>query len=164
MKPSAGLGHGGRGGSRVGRGAALALTAALLLAAVAGSAAAYEIDYAGFDAVVTDVQGVVTEITDLAFWDGANVLTARRGEAIVEIPLRKVGSIELGAYVADKGIYPCTVVTRAAPGKPSRIVGCQIERIEAQRILGGDSDLGAYRIRLQQIRRLVLKGLSHAEP
>jgi hypothetical protein len=137
---------------------------AVVVGASGGPAAAYEIDYATYDAVVTDVQGVVTEVTDLGFWAGANILTARRGEAVVEIPLRKVQVIEMGAYHAEKGVYACTVTTRAGAGKPAKSIPCQVERMEGQRTLGGDSDLGAFRIRLQQIRRLELLGLSHASP
>jgi hypothetical protein len=141
-----------------------ALAVGVALLATSGSTLAYEIDYATFDAVVTDVQGVVTEVTDLGFWAGANVVTARRGEATIEIPLRKVQAIDMGAYVAERGHYVCTVTTRSAPGKPAKTVACQVERMEGQRILGGESDLGAFRIRLQQIRRLELRGLSHTAP
>jgi hypothetical protein len=137
---------------------------ALVLGASGGTASAYEIDYATYDAVVTDIQGVVTEVSDLGFWAGANILTARRGEAVVEIPLRKVHVIEMGPYHAEKGVYSCTITTRAGQGRPAKSIPCQIERMEGQRTLGGDSDLGAFRIRLQQIRRLELVGFSHSQP
>jgi hypothetical protein len=132
------------------------VVALTLLLATAGSSSAYEIDYATYDARVTDLKGVVTEVTDFGFWAGANVLTARRGDGTVDIPFRKIQSIEIGAYLPEKGLYPLTVTA-----KSGKAIECQLERIEGQRLLGGESEIGAYRIRLGNVRRLELLRLSH---
>jgi hypothetical protein len=39
----------------------------------------------------------------------------------------------------------------------------RVERIDAQRYLGGTTDIGRYKIRLAQVRRIEFSGLSRAE-
>jgi hypothetical protein len=47
--------------------------------------------------------------------------------------------------------------------KSGKTISCQLERIEGSRILGGESDVGAFRIRLGLIRRLDLLKLTATE-
>lgn len=129
----------------------------LLGATTAGAESLQDIDYADYDVRVTDSKGIATEVSHFGFWSGPNVLEAQRGDALVEIPFRRIQSIELGAYAADKGVSPCVVVTRA--GKRYELT---VDRTQGQRLLGGDAEFGSYRIRLMQIARLELKGLTSA--
>jgi hypothetical protein len=121
----------------------------------AAPSAAYEIDYAQYDVVVTDTQGVVTEGTDFGFWTGPNVITTHRGDSIVEVPFRKIRRLEMGAYTAEKGVWSCTITA-----KTGAVITCQVERMEGSRILAGESAIGSFRLRLDQIRRLDLVRLS----
>ena len=118
----------------------------------------YEIDYATYDVRVTDSKAVVTDAKDFGFLSGPNILEALRGDAIVEIPFRRISTIEVGAYVPEKGISPCVVTTHQ--GKRYDLT---LDRNQGQRFLGGDAEFGNYRIRLMQIGKLELKGLSHAD-
>ena len=128
------------------------------LAPVAVGAPIYEIDYATYDVTVTDSKGVVTEATDFGFYTGPNILTARRGDGYVEIPFRKIRLLEVGKYIPSKGFYPSTVTSRRG-----KVFQVQIERVHAQRYLGGNTDVGTIRIRLGQLQRLELTRLSNTE-
>ena len=136
---------------------ALLIGLAILAPGVAG-ASIYEIDYAKYDVDLTDQKGVKSEATDFGFYTGPNILSARRGDAYVEIPFRKIRRIEIGTYIPSKGHYPCTVTSRK--GKTFQV---QIERVEGQRYLGGNTEVGTIRIRLGQIQRLDLLRLSRTE-
>ena len=137
---------------------ALLLAAVLLLSPAAEGGPIYEIDYAKWDVRVTDKKGVLTEAEDFGFYTGPNILNARRGDGHVEIPFRKIRSVELGKYIPSRGYYPCTVTSRR--GKSFQV---QVERVEGQRYLGGDSEVGSFRVRLGQIQRLDLLRLSHSD-
>ena len=140
---------------------ATGLLAALILV-LAGSADAgriYEIDYAGYDVSMTDSKGVETELSEFGFWTGPNILVARRGDAKVRIPFRRIRSLEIGKYLPVKGHSPATVVTKA--GKTYKL---QIERFEGQRYLSGKGEFGSLRIQLMLISKLKLKRLSHTDP
>jgi len=130
----------------------------VVLPTAAVGAPIYEVDYAKYDATVTDTKGIATEVTDFGYYTGPNILTARRGDAYVEIPFRKIRTLELGAYIPSKGFYPGTVTSRRG-----KVIQIQVERVEAQRYLGGNTDVGTLRIRLGQIQRLDLKRLSNTE-
>jgi hypothetical protein len=119
----------------------------------------HEIDYATYDATLTDSKGVKTDVTDLGFWTGPNILVAYRGDARVRIPFRRLRSLEIGKYDPVKGFSPATVTTRS--GKSYKL---QIERFDAQRYLSAKSEFGSLRIRLMRVTRLELKRLSHTEP
>ena len=137
----------------------IVLLALVALAATGADAGAvYEIDYATYDVKVTDTKSVVTEAREFGFFTGPNILMARRGDAWVDIPFRKIRSIEVGTYIPSKGHYPATVTSRRG-----KVLHVQIERVEGQRYLGGDTDVGSYRIRLGQIQRLDLIRLSRTE-
>ena len=132
-----------------------------MLCLVGGSASAeplYEIDYATYDVRITDSKAVVTDAKDFGFFSGPNILEAMRGDAVVEIPFRRISTIEIGSYAPEKGTSPCTVTTNA--GKRFDLT---LDRTQGQRFLGGNAEFGNYRIRLMQIAKLELKGLSHAE-
>lgn len=129
-----------------------------LVGARAVGAGIEEIDYATYDARVTDKKGVVTEVTDLGYATGANILLAYRGEAEVEIPYRLVRSIEIGEYVAEQRRAPVTVVLRTG-----RSVSLEIDAVEEGRLLRGKAEFGDYRIRTGKIRRLELLALSHTD-
>lgn len=111
-------------------------------------------NYVKLDATVTDTKGVSTDVTKFGFKFGANVLSCTRGDAQMEIPFRNVRSIDIGAYIPERGSSPATVTMRSG----SRI-DVQISRHEGTRYLGGATEFGSYRIRLEQIRRLVLRPL-----
>jgi hypothetical protein len=139
--------------------AILGLAAVLCLAAATASAGTiHEIDYAGYDATMTDTKGITTEVTDFAFWTGPNILVARRGDAKVEIPFRKIRSLSISKYIPAKGHSPATVVT--TKGKSYKL---QIERFEGRRYMGAKTDFGSLRIQLMQISKLSLKRLSHTD-
>ena len=127
-------------------------------APMAGAGAIYEIDYATYDVKVTDTKGVVTDAREFGFFTGPNILMAKRGDAWVDIPFRKIKAIEVGTYIPSKGHYPATVTSRRG-----KILQVQIPRVEGQRYMGGDTDVGSYRIRLGQIQRLDLIRLSRTE-
>jgi len=138
----------------------LGLTAAMcLLLTTAASAQTYEIDYASYDVTLTDTQGVKTELTDFGFWTGPNILVALRGDSKVQIPFRRIRSLEIKSYIPVKGYSPATVTTKQ--GKTYQL---QIERFEGQRYLGGKSEFGSLRIQLMRISKLDLKRLSHTTP
>lgn len=118
----------------------------------------YEIDYATWDVQVTDHDGVATDSTEFGFFNGPNILNAKRGKGFVEIPFRKIRSVDIGKYIPSKGYHPATVTSRR--GKSIEV---QIERHEAERFLGGDTDVGTFRIRLGQIKRLQLVRLSQSD-
>ncbi|MBL9089424.1 MAG: hypothetical protein JNM10_19960 [Planctomycetia bacterium] len=117
-----------------------------------------EIDYATYDAKITDKKGVTTEVSDLGYATGANILLAYRGEAEVEIPFRLIRSIEIGEYVAEQRRAPVTVVLRSG-----KSVSLEIDSIEEGRLLKGKAEFGEYRIRTGKIRRLELLNLSHTD-
>ncbi|MHC5012647.1 MAG: hypothetical protein ACYTG6_17165 [Planctomycetota bacterium] len=137
---------------------ALTTLGLLLLAPAALGGPIYEIDYASYDVRVMDTKGISTEARDFGFYTGPNILNARRGDAYVEIPFRKIRTIEVGTYIPSKGFYPCTVVSRT--GRTFRV---EIERIEGQRFMGGNTAVGSIRIRLGQVQRLEFIRLSRTE-
>ena len=122
------------------------------------SAGIEEIDYATYDAKVTDKKGVTTDVTDLGYATGANILLAYRGEAEVEIPFRLIRTIDIGDYVAEQRRAPVTVVLRSG-----RSVALEIDNIEEGRLLKGKAEFGEFRIRTGRIRRLELVALSHTD-
>lgn len=134
------------------------LLSLVVLPTVAIGAPIYEVDYAKYDATVTDTKGISTEVTDFGYYTGPNILMARRGDAYVEIPFRKIRTLELGDYIPSKGYYPGTVTSRRG-----KVIQVYVERVEGQRYLGGNTDVGTLRIRLGQIHRLDLKRLSNTE-
>ena len=138
----------------------LGLVAAVCLLATSASAGPiYEIDYAGYDVVLTDSKKIKTEVSEFGFWTGPNILIAKRGDAKVEIPFRKIKTLEISKYIPVKGYSPATVTTKR--GKTYKL---HIERFEGQRYMGGKTDFGSLRLRLMQISKLELKKLSHTEP
>jgi len=130
----------------------------VVLAPSATGAPIYEIDYAPYDVKVTDTKNVLTDATDFGFYTGPNILMARRGDGYVEIPFRKIRLIEIGKYIPSKGYYPGTVTSRRG-----KVFQVQIERVQGQRYMGGNTDVGTLRIRLGQIQRLELVRLSNTE-
>ena len=136
----------------------LLLIGLIVLAAGAAEARTYEIDYATYDVKLTDQKNVTSDVKEFGFYTGANVLNAKRGDAFVEIPFRKIRRIELGKYIPSKGYYPATVTSRR-----NKTFQVQIERIEGRRFLGGLTEFGRMRIRLGQIQRLDLLRLSRTE-
>ena len=129
------------------------------LLTVAGADPIYKIDYADYDVKVTDQKDVVTNSTDFGFWTGPNILYAKRGTSKVDIPFRRIRTLEIGKYDAVKGHSPATVTTKK--GKSYKI---QIERFEGRRYIGGNTDFGTFRIKLMDIKKLELLKLSHTEP
>ena len=136
----------------------LLLAGLLLLAPASAVGRTYEIDYATWDVKVTDSKGVVTEATEFGFYTGANVLMAKRGDGYIEIPFRKLRSIEIGTYIPSKGYYPSSVTSRKG-----KVIKVEVERVEAHRFLGGDTEVGTYRIRLGQMKKLELLRLSQSD-
>jgi hypothetical protein len=135
------------------RAVALALLATGLVAAASSRASAFggEEDYLPFDARVTDVKGVVTDCTSFGYATGSNVLLAHRGEADVDIPFRLMRSLEIGDYVPERRRAPGTVVL-----KTGKVVAIELDATEQERLMAGECDFGAYRIRLAKVRRIDL--------
>jgi hypothetical protein len=140
---------------------ATGLLAVLVLATTASAVAdrIYDVDYAGWGVEMSDSQGVATSLSDFGFWTGPNVLVARRGDAKVRIPFRRIRTLEIGKYVPVRGHSPATVVTQTG-----RSYKLQIEKFEGQRYLSGKSEFGSLRIQLQNIAKLRLIRLSHTDP
>jgi hypothetical protein len=136
----------------------LTLLGFALLAQGAAADPIHEIDYAPYDVRVTDTKGTVTDATEFGYFAGPNILQARRGDGVVEIPWRKIRRIEIGDYIPSKGYAPATVTARSG-----RVVQVELESLEGQRMVGGYTDVGSFRIRMIQIRRLDLIRLSHSE-
>lgn len=136
-------------------------TAALicLLVTSASAGTIHEIDYAGWDVVLTDSKQVKTELSDFTYWTGPGILIAKRGDAKVRIPFRKIRTLQISKYIAVKGYSPATVTTRR--GKTYKL---QLERFEGRRFVGGKTDFGSLRIQLMQISKLEFVRLSHTEP
>lgn len=130
-----------------------------MLATSASAGTIYEVDYASYDVSLTDSKGVKTDLTEFGFWTGPNILVAQRGDAKVEIPFRKIRSLTIGKYIPVKGYSPASVTTKK--GKTYKL---ELERFEGQRYLGGKTEFGSMRIRLQHISRLDLKRLSNTTP
>ncbi len=136
------------------------LVAALCLLAVPASAGPiYEIDYAGYDVSLTDSKGVQTDLSDFAFWTGPNILVAKRGDATVRIPWRKIRQLEISKYQPVKGTSPAKVTT--TKGKTYKLA---ITRFEGRRYVSGKSDFGSLRIQLMQCSKISFKRLSHTDP
>ncbi|MCC7138289.1 MAG: hypothetical protein IT460_07680 [Planctomycetes bacterium] len=137
------------------------VAAAVLLALGVGgvSAGIEEIDYARYDARVTDSKGVSTDLKDFGYATGANILMAIRGEADVEIPFRLIRTIDIGAYVPEERRSPCTVTLRTG-----RTVALEVDAVEGDRLLRGKAEFGEFRIRMGRVRRLELVALSHLTP
>ncbi len=140
-------------------GALVAVVATALLAGGAARAGVEEIDYATYDARVTDVRSIVTDVKDFGYSTGVNILLAYRGEADVEIPFRLIKSIELGDYVPETRRASCTVALRSG-----KSVALEIDSIEAGRLLRGKAEFGEFRIRMGKIRRLELMAFSNTGP
>ncbi len=117
-----------------------------------------EIDYATFDARVTDTKGVVTELGDFGHATGPNVLMGYRGDADVEIPWRLIRVIEIREYVPENRRAPVKVTLRNG-----KAVDLEIDNVEEMRLVKGVADFGDFRIRFGKIRRLELFALSHTD-
>lgn len=139
---------------------ALLLSFALLAAGWAGSARAgfEEIDYAPFDARVTDTKGVVTELSDFGQATGPNVLMGYRGDAEIEIPYRLIRTLEISEYVPENRRAPVKVTLRTG-----KSVACEIDNVEEMRLMKGNAEFGEFRIRFGKIRRLELFAISHTD-
>lgn len=137
----------------------LAVVAVLGAASSGAGAGIEEIDYARYDARVTDSKGVLTDLKDFGYATGANILMAIRGEADVEIPFRLIRTLDIGAYVPEERRAPCTVTL-----KSGRTVSVEIDAVESDRLLRGKAEFGEYRIRMGRVRRLELMALSHTSP
>ena len=141
----------------------LAVWVALAFALLAGSrsvgAGIEEIDYARYDARVTDAKGISTDLKDFGYATGANILMALRGEAEVEIPFRLIRTIDIGAYVPEERRSPCTVTLRTG-----RSVSLELDAVEGDRLLRGKAEFGEFRIRMGRVKRLELIALSHLAP
>ena len=135
--------------------------ALVVLAMAVGPASAesvYKIDYADYDATITDSKGVTTRVTDFGFNTGPNIISAKRGDAHVDIPFRRVRLIEIGKFIAVGSYNPAEVTTNK--GKKHKV---EIPRFEGSRFLYGKTDLGTIRIRLDRLRRIEIHRLSHTE-
>jgi hypothetical protein len=135
-----------------------AIAIVCLLATSASAGPIHEVDYAGWDVVLVDSKDVKTELSDFGFWTGPNILVAKRGDAKVEIPFRKIRSLEISKYIPVRGYSPATVTTKR--GKTYKL---QLERFDGRRFVGGKSDFGSLRIQLMLIKKLQFKRLSHTE-
>jgi len=127
-----------------------------LFGASASAGTIYEIDYATYDVSLTDTKKVQTDLTEFGFWTGPNILVARRGDAKVEIPFRRIKSLTISKYIPDRGHSPASVTTKS--GKTYKL---EIERFEGRRYVSGKTEFGSMRIQLMQISKLNLKRLSH---
>jgi hypothetical protein len=99
---------------------------------------------AGVTAIVTDRQGVRTELTGFGRLFGPDFLLAHHGDALVQIPFRKVRTFKMG-----------TIVDRLAPiemtltgGKRLQLV---VDQPEYQQFFAGNATFGYYKIRLGDI-------------
>jgi hypothetical protein len=140
---------------------AVAVVGALTLVAGARSVGAeiQEIDYATYDARVVDRKGVTTDVKELGYVTGVNILLAYRGEAEVEIPFRLIRTLEIGEFVPETRRAPCTATMKAG-----KTVALEIDAVEDGRLLRAKADFGEFRIRMGKIRRLDLLALSHLGP
>ena len=134
-----------------------ALLVFVLACLVPGSASGrtYELDYATYDVFVTDSKGVRTEAWDFGFYNGPNAVPAFGGH---DVPFRRIRRLEIGRYIPSKGYSPATVTSLT--NKTYRVM---IERMESRRYLGGETDLGEFRIRLASIQTLDLVRLTPEE-
>ncbi len=139
---------------------ALAVAAALAAVALVGasaSASIEDIDYATYDVRITDSKGVVTDATDFGYYTGPNILYAHRGDGDVDVPFRLIRTLEVGAFVHDTRRAPCTLTL-----KTGKVIPLEIDNIEEQRLLGGSTEFGDFRIRMEKVRRLEILRLSHS--
>lgn len=116
----------------------------------------YKVDYADHDVTLTDQKNVTTAATDFGFLTGANILYAKRGSAKVDIPFRRIRTLEIQAYLPSKGYSPAKVTT-----KKGKTYDIQIERFEGRRYVAGNTDFGNLRVRVLDLRKIEFKGLSH---
>ena len=139
---------------------ALGICCFVVLVCVLGTSASagtiYEIDYATYDVQLTDTKKVKTDLTEFGFWTGPNILVAKRGDAKVEIPFRRIKSLTIGKYIPVRGHSPASVTTKS--GKTYKL---EIERFEGRRYLSGKTEFGSMRLQLMQISSISLKRLSH---
>jgi hypothetical protein len=117
-------------------------------------------DYAPFTARVTDTQGVVVDVEDFGYATGPNVLLAHLGDGDVDVPLRKVRSLEIGALVEKTRRAPVRAVMRSG-----KVYALELDNAELTRLFVGESEIGEYRVRLTKIRRLdVLRAIGDPAP
>jgi len=110
-----------------------------------------DVDRATFVARLTDSKGVRFDLADLGYSTGANVLTAFRGDAEVEIPFRLIRVLELGDLVAEQGRAPCRATLTSG-----KLVDVEIDSTEGTRMLRAKAEYGEFRIRMGNVRRLEL--------
>lgn len=118
-----------------------------------------EIDFATYDARVTDKKGVTTDVKEFGYVTGLNILMAYRGEAEVEIPFRLIRSLEIGEFVPETRRAAVT-----ATMKTGKTFALEIDAVEDGRLLRGKAEFGEFRIRMGKIKRLDLLRLSHMGP
>jgi hypothetical protein len=129
---------------------AIAILAVLVLGAAAPLGAGItDEDYAPFEARITDTQGVVTELESFGYATGPNVLLAHLGDGDVDVPLRRVRSLEIGALVEKTRRAPVRATMRSG-----KVYALELDNSELTRLLYGDCEIGEFRIRLAKVRRL----------
>jgi hypothetical protein len=131
--------------------ASLVLVALLLASPGATAATGVDDDYAGFDVVVTDTKGVTTECQAFGYFAAPNVLLSHRGDGELDVPFRLIRTIVIGEFGHARGRAPCSVTLRSG-----KVVDLEIDAVEEQKLLGGQTEMGEFRIRMEKVRRLDL--------
>ncbi len=128
-------------------GAALLVVAGAL--APAASASIEDADYAALDVRIVDTKGGATDAPEFGYYTGPNILLAHRGDGDADVPLRLVRVLEIGNFVPETRRAPCTVTLRTG-----KTIALEIDHVEGQRLLGGATEFGEFRIRMEKIRRI----------
>lgn len=97
---------------------------------------------------VVDVQGVETVATEFGKLFSLQVLNGFRGASEVQIPFDRIAVLETGEIVDNR--MPVTVLL--TNGTRMKVV---LSSSEYEATWGGNAEFGHFRIRLQDIRRLV---------
>jgi len=104
----------------------------------------------GVDLELEDRQGVKTELVAFRRQGTENVLTGLRGDSSVEIPLRIVERVRIES---ESG---AALLAATATLKDGKTVACRIPTYEEDTMYFGTAEFGSFRIRLREIRGLVI--------
>jgi hypothetical protein len=106
----------------------------------------------GLDVRVTDREGIATELIDFGRAVGEHVLPGARGATTVDIPLRILARLEIRE---EKG---AAVPRGVATLRNDTSVELRFPSYVADTAYRGEAEFGTYRIRLGDIRELVVRG------
>jgi hypothetical protein len=140
--------------------AAVAILAGLVLGSAAPlGAAVVDEDYESLEVRVTDTQGFSTDLEAFGYATGPNILLAHLGDGDVDVPLRLVRTLEIGALVEKTRRAPVRATMRSG-----KVYALELDNAELTRLMVGESEIGEFRIRLAKVRRIDVRAEGETRP